>query len=258
MGRLLDLVDEMLRVFGYEYSVELSTKPEKALGSADEWLAAERMLAAVLDARGQAYTVDAGGGAFYGPKLDFKLVDAIGRRWQGPPVQLDFNLPERFGLTYTGSDNAPHRPVMLHRVLLGSMERFVGGLIEHYAGAFPTWLAPEQVRVLPVNDAVAAVAGAVCDRLRGIGVRAHLDARAETLNYRVRDAVVMKVPYLAVIGKREAQDDTVAVTVRGGGEKQRPVPVSVDHFARTLRREIDTRALTLQAGTPELGSAAAD
>jgi threonyl-tRNA synthetase len=257
-SRLLDLVDEMLQVFGYEYSIELSTKPDKALGADAEWATAERMLADVLEARGQVYTIDAGGGAFYGPKLDFKLVDAIGRRWQGPTVQLDFNLPERFGLTYTGADNAPHRPVMLHRVLLGSMERFVGGLIEHYAGAFPLWLAPEQVRVLPVNDEVASVAAAINDGLRAAGVRSHLDARAETLNYRVRDAVVMKVPYLAVIGKREARDGTVAVTVRGAGEKQRPVPIPVEQFTRALRREIESRSLTLGAGTSDVAGAAAD
>jgi len=256
IGRLLDLVDEMMRVFGYEYSIELSTKPDKALGSTETWASAERMLASVLEERRQPHTIDAGGGAFYGPKLDFKLVDAIGRRWQGPTVQLDFNLPERFALTYTGADNAPHRPVMLHRVLLGSMERFVGGLIEHYAGAFPLWLAPEQVRVLPVNDEVTSVAAGVADRLRAGGIRVHLDARAETLNYRVRDGAVMKVPYLAVIGKREAQNGTVAVTIRGAGEKQRPVPISVDQFAHGLRREIDTRSLTLRAGSAEVVGAA--
>ena len=258
IGHLLDLVDEMMRVFGYEYTIELSTRPEKALGAPEEWASAERMLGGVLERRGQAYTIDAGGGAFYGPKLDFKLVDAIGRRWQGPTVQLDFNLPERFALTYTGPDNTPHRPVMLHRVLLGSMERFVGGLIEHYAGAFPLWLAPEQVRVLPVTDEVKHVAAAVTDRLRAASIRAHLDARAETLNYRVRDGALMKVPYLAVIGKREAADGTVAVTVRGAGEKQRPVPVPVEQFAHELRREIDTRSLSLRAGAPEVGGAAAD
>lgn len=256
--RLLDLVDEVLRVFGYEYSVELSTRPDKSLGTAEQWASAEAMLASALEGRGQPYTIDAGGGAFYGPKLDFKLVDAIGRKWQGPTVQLDFNLPERFGLTYTGADNAPHRPVMLHRVLLGSMERFVGGLIEHYAGAFPVWLAPEQVRVLPVTDEVASVASTVCDELRAAGIRAHLDARAETLNHRVRDGAVMKVPYLAVIGKREAHDGTVAVTVRGAGEKQRPVPIPVEQFTRAVRREIATRSLTLGAGTPATAGAAAD
>jgi threonyl-tRNA synthetase len=258
IGRLLDLVDEMMRVFGYAYSVELSTRPDKALGSVEQWTSAERMLAAVLETRGQAFAIDAGGGAFYGPKLDFKLVDAIGRSWQGPTVQLDFNLPERFALTYTGADNTAHRPVMLHRVLLGSMERFVGGLIEHYAGAFPLWLAPEQVRVLTVSEDVVPAASAVVERLRAAGVRAHLDVRAETLNYRVRDGAMMKVPYLAVIGKREAQDGTVAVTIRGAGEKQRPVPISIEQFVDVLRREIGDRSLTLGAGVSHVAGAAAD
>ena len=246
--RLLDLVHEMLAVFGYEYTIELSTKPDKALGSAEVWAAAERMLADVLAARKQEYVIDAGGGAFYGPKLDFKLVDAIGRKWQGPTVQLDFNLPERFQLTYAGADNAPHRPIMLHRVLVGSMERFVGGLIEHYAGAFPLWLAPEQVRVVPVSDDVADAASAVGDRLTAAGVRAHVDRRSGTLNYRIREGAMMKVPYLGVIGKREAADGTVAVTVRGAGEKQRPVPMPVEDFVRAVRHEIATRALRLEAG----------
>jgi threonyl-tRNA synthetase len=207
------------------------------------------MLAGVLADRSLAYTIDAGGGAFYGPKLDFKLVDAIGRKWQGPTVQLDFNLPERFGLAYAGADNTAHRPIMLHRVLVGSMERFVGGLIEHYAGEFPLWLAPEQVRVLTVTDAVAGVATAVVEQLRAGGVRAHTDPRSETLPYRIRDAVVLKVPYIAVIGAREARDATVAVSVRGGGEKQRPTPIPVDTFLALLRREIGSRALTLSAGS---------
>jgi threonyl-tRNA synthetase len=247
IARLLDLVDEMLGAFGYEYTIELSTKPPKALGDDATWDQAEAMLAEVLASRGQAYEIDAGGGAFYGPKLDFKLVDAIGRKWQGPTVQLDFNLPDRFELEYTGADNQPHRPIMLHRVLVGSMERFVGGLIEHYAGAFPVWLAPEQVRVLPLKDDVAPQAAAVAERLKAAGIRAHLDARAETLQYRVREANVMKVPYIAVIGTREAADGTVAVSVRGAGEKQRPTPIPVDAFIARVKDEIVTRARTLTA-----------
>jgi threonyl-tRNA synthetase len=247
IARLLDLVHEMLSVFGYEYTIELSTKPPKALGTDEVWDEAEAMLAEVLRARALPYEIDAGGGAFYGPKLDFKLVDAIGRKWQGPTVQVDFNLPERFQLEYTGADNAPHRPIMLHRVLVGSMERFVGGLIEHYAGAFPLWLAPEQVRVLPLKDDVTPAAAAVNKRLVDAGIRAHLDARAETLQYRVREANIMKVPYVAVIGPREAADGTVAVSVRGAGEKQRPTPIAVDAFIARLREEIATRARTLAA-----------
>jgi threonyl-tRNA synthetase len=249
IGRLLDLVHEMLGVFGYAYTVELSTKPDKALGSDEVWESAERLLQEVLTARGQAYEIDAGGGAFYGPKLDFKLVDAIGRKWQGPTVQLDFNLPERFQLEYTGADNAPHRPVMLHRVLVGSMERFVGGLVEHYAGAFPVWLAPEQVRVLPLKDEVTEAAARLRDRLQEAGVRAHLDDRAETLQYRLREGHLMKIPYMAVIGPAEVRDGTVAVSVRGAGEKQRPTPIPIDTFVARVRGEISSRALDLHANT---------
>jgi len=156
-------------------------------------------------------------------------------------VQLDFNLPERFGLEYTGPDNTPHRPTMLHRVLVGSMERFVGGLIEHYAGAFPLWLAPEQVRVIPIADEVKEFARSVVDRLKAAGVRAHLDERSETLNYRIRDGEVHKIPYMAVVGKREAEADSVAVRVRGAGKKQEIV--TVPDFLRRVEEEITTRAL---------------
>src|SRR6478672_6581397 len=185
--RLLDLVDEMLATFGYPYTIELATRPDKFLGTVEVWQRAEETLAGVLKARGKEYSVDPGGGTFYGPKLDFKLIDAIGRKWQGPTVQLDFNLPERFALEYTGADNTPHRPTMLHRVLVGSMERFVGGLIEHYAGAFPLWLAPEQVRVIPIADELKDFAHTVAERLKARGVRVHVDERSETLNYRIRE-----------------------------------------------------------------------
>jgi threonyl-tRNA synthetase len=242
IARLLDLVDEMLAVFGYPYSIELATMPEKALGTADVWDKAQRMLATVLESRGKQYSIDEGGGAFYGPKLDFKLIDAIGRKWQGPTVQLDFNLPERFGLEYTGADNSPHRPIMLHRVLVGSMERFVGGLIEHYAGAFPLWLAPEQVRVIPISEDVAEFAKETVQSLTVRGVRAHLDDRSETLNYRIRDGEMMKVPYMAVVGRREAEAGTIALRVRGTGSKQTIVPLP--EFVERVAGEIRTRALS--------------
>ena len=241
IGRLLDLCDEMLKTFGYPYTIELATRPDKALGSPEQWEEAQKTLASVLQEREQPFTYDEGGGAFYGPKLDFKLIDAIGRKWQGPTVQLDFNLPERFGLEYTGPDNTPHRPTMLHRVLVGSMERFVGGLIEHYAGAFPVWLAPEQVRVIPIADEVKEFAESVMDRLKARGVRAHLDDRSETLNYRIRDGEVHKVPYMAVVGKREAEADSIALRVRGAGKKQEILPVA--DFVARLEDELATRAL---------------
>jgi threonyl-tRNA synthetase len=241
IARLLDLVDEMLRTFGYPYTIELSTRPEKALGSPEQWKQAEEMLASVMRERGQEYKIDEGGGAFYGPKLDFKLIDAIGRSWQGPTVQLDFNLPERFQLEYVGEDNTRHRPVMLHRVLVGSMERFVGGLIEHYAGAFPLWLAPEQVRVLPITDALVESAASLDRELRAAGLRSHLDDRAETLGYKIRDAETQKVPYMAVIGEREAEAGTVAVRRRGAGKKQDVMPRAA--FVQLLVAEAESRAL---------------
>jgi threonyl-tRNA synthetase len=239
--RLLDLVDEMLKTFGYPYTIELSTRPEKTLGSAERWQQAEEMLADAMTRRNQPFEIDAGGGTFYGPKLDFKLIDAIGRKWQGPTVQLDFNLPERFDLEYTGADNTPHRPVMLHRVLVGSMERFVGGLVEHYAGAFPLWLAPEQIRVIPISDDTRAAAESVAERLRVRGARVHLDDRAETLNYRIREAETLKIPYMAIIGKREAESGALALRVRGAGKKQDVMPV--EDFIARVQDELATRAL---------------
>jgi threonyl-tRNA synthetase len=239
--RLLDLVDEMLRAFGYPYTIELATRPEKALGSPEVWQQAERTLAEVMTRRGLEYQLDVGGGAFYGPKLDFKLIDAIGRKWQGPTVQLDFNLPERFDLEYTGADNDKHRPIMLHRVLVGSMERFVGGLVEHYAGAFPLWLAPEQVRVIPISDEARPAAESIVERLKARGARVHLDDRSETLNYRIREAETLKIPYMAIVGKREAASDSLALRVRGAGKKQDVMPV--EDFIARVQDELATRAL---------------
>jgi threonyl-tRNA synthetase len=238
---LVDLVDEMLAAFGYPYSIELATKPEeKALGSDEEWDSAVKMLADALEARDIPFEYDIGGGAFYGPKLDFKLIDAIGREWQGPTVQLDFNLPERFQLEYVGEDNERHRPVMLHRVLVGSMERFVGGLIEHYAGAFPLWLAPEQVRVLPISEQWIESAEEFAGQLRDAGIRGAVVSR-ETLGYRIRDAEVHKVPYMTVIGEREAEAGTVAVRKRGAGKKQEVRDRG--EFVAELVGEVESRAL---------------
>jgi len=238
--RLLDLVDEMLTTFGYPYTIELATRPEKALGTDADWEEAQNMLAGILEKRGEEFRIDEGGGVFYGPKLDFKLIDAIGRKWQGPTVQLDFNLPDRFDMEYVGQDNEPHRPVMLHRVLVGSMERFVGGLIEHYAGEFPLWLAPEQVRVLPISEQWVESAQDLMEELRAAGLRAGLFDR-ETLGYRIRDAEMQKVPYMAVIGEREAEAGTVAVRMHGAGKKQEIMPR--DAFVDALREEVRSRAL---------------
>jgi threonyl-tRNA synthetase len=239
---MLDLTDFVLRqTFGLEYRLDLATRPEKKLGTDEVWEVAESALRRALERRGLSYGLDEGGGAFYGPKIDVKLKDAIGREWQGTTIQLDYEMPERFKLEYTGADNHPHRPVMMHRAIYGTLERFVGMLIEHFAGAFPTWLAPEQVRVLPIAEAQMAVARAVHQRLRASGIRSHLDERSETLNYRIRDGELMKVPYMAVVGQREAEAGTVAVRVRGAGKKQEIV--SVDAFIERLRGEISSRAL---------------
>jgi threonyl-tRNA synthetase len=248
--RLLDLVDEMLTTFGYPYTIELATRPEKALGTDAQWEEAQDLLAGVLEKRDKPFEIDAGGGVFYGPKLDFKLIDAIGRKWQGPTVQLDFNLPDRFEMEYIGEDNEPHRPVMLHRVLVGSMERFVGGLVEHYAGEFPLWLAPEQVRVLPISEQWVEAAREVVEELRAAGLRAELFHR-ETLSYRIRDAELKKVPYMAVVGEREAEAGTVAVRKRGAGKKQEIMPREA--FVERLRVEAATRALNGEQG-PEGGN----
>ncbi|HXY29123.1 MAG TPA: threonine--tRNA ligase [Gemmatimonadaceae bacterium] len=249
--RLLDLVHEMLTTFGYPYTIELSTRPENAMGSPEVWTNAECTLRRVLEERGVAFTIDEGGGAFYGPKLDFKLIDAIGRKWQGPTVQLDFNLPERFGLEYIGPDNAPHRPVMLHRVLVGSMERFVGGLIEHYAGAFPLWLAPEQLRVIPITDEVRGAAATVAAAATAAGLRASLDDRAQTLNYRIAEAERLKTPYMAIVGKREAEAGTVALREHRLGREQKPQVMPVADLVARLGEEVRTRAL----GAPEAAPA---
>ncbi|MBI1722775.1 MAG: threonine--tRNA ligase [Gemmatimonadetes bacterium] len=238
---LLDLTDLVLRrTFGVEYRLDLATRPEKKLGSDDVWDEAEAALKAALERRGLTYRLDVGGGAFYGPKIDVKFNDAIGREWQGTTIQLDYGLPERFGLEYTGADNKPHRPVMIHRAIYGTLERFIGFLIEHFAGAFPLWLAPEQVRVLPISDAQLDAARRFHESLRAAGVRSHLDGRSETLNYKVRDGEIMKVPYLAVIGAREAEAGTVAVRARGAGKKQ---DVMAQHeFLNLLTDQIRTRA----------------
>ncbi|HXF96938.1 MAG TPA: threonine--tRNA ligase [Gemmatimonadales bacterium] len=239
---LLDIVDLVLnRTFGVEYRYDLATRPAQKLGTDAEWEAAERALEGALKRRGATYRLDQGGGAFYGPKIDIKFHDAIGREWQGATIQLDFQLPERFGLQYTGPDNRPHRPVMIHRAIYGTLERFIGFLIEHFAGAFPLWLSPEQVRVLPIADAQLAAARRVHEELRRAGIRSWLDERSDTLNYKVRDGETHKVPYLAVVGQREAEGGTVAVRVRGSERKQVVLPVA--EFVAKLRAEIRTRAL---------------
>ena len=238
---LLDIVELVMgKTFGLDYRLDLATRPDKKLGEDAMWEQAEQALEQALKRRGATYRLDVGGGAFYGPKIDIKFNDAIGREWQGATIQLDFQLPERFQLEYTGSDNKPHRPVMIHRAIYGTLERFIGFLIEHFAGAFPLWLAPEQVRVLPITDAQMDAARALHERLRAAAVRSHLDERNETLNYRVRDGEMQKVPYLAVVGGREAEAGTVAVRARGAGNKQDVM--AQDAFVAQLTDHIRNRA----------------
>ena len=240
--QLLDIVELVLgKTFGLGYRLDLATRPDKKLGTDATWDQAERALEEALKHRGATYRIDQGGGAFYGPKIDVKFNDAIGREWQGATIQLDFEQPERFGLEYTGEDNRPHRPVMIHRAIYGTLERFVGFLIEHFAGAFPLWLSPEQVRVLPIADAQLEAARAVHARLVAAGVRSTLDERNDTLNYKIRDAELHKVPYMAVVGQREAEAGTVAVRVRGAGTKQVVLPVA--EFIERLTNEMRARAL---------------
>ena len=237
----IDLVDEVMGTLGLEYRLDFSTRPDKRIGADEVWDRAEADLKRALDRLGRPYGVDVGGGAFYGPKIDIKFKDAIGREWQGATIQLDFNLPERFELEYIGPDNKPHRPVMIHRAIFGTLERFTGFLIEHFAGAFPVWLAPEQVRVLPITDDHAAGAAAVAERLREAGLAAELDVRSDTLNYRIRDGELNKVPYLLVVGERELESGTVAVRARGAEQKQ--VVMSVEDFVLKVSDQIRTRAL---------------
>jgi threonyl-tRNA synthetase len=238
----LDQVDRLVReTFGFELDFEVSTRPPERLGDDEVWDRSEATLKRALERKAITYRVDEGGGAFYGPKIDIKFRDAIGRLWQGPTIQLDFNLPDRFQLEYTGPDNKPHRPAMIHRAIYGTLERFIGNLTEHFAGAFPVWLAPEQVRVIPISDAQADAARALAGRLKQAGLRVHVDDRNETLNYRIRDGEVHKIPYMAVVGQREAESDSLALRVRGAGKKQEVMPV--DGFITRLREEIGTRRM---------------
>src|SRR5205809_2188322 len=239
---MLDIVELVMgKTFGLQYRLDLATRPDKKLGDDRMWDVAEKALEGALRRRKLTYRVDIGGGAFYGRKIDVEFNDAIGREWQGATIQLDYELPERFKLEYTGADNRPHRPVMIHRAIYGTLERFVGFLIEHFAGAFPLWLSPEQVRVLPIADAQLEAARAVHARLVAAGVRSTLDERNDTLNYKIRDAELHKVPYIAVVGQREAEAGAVAVRVRGAGTKQVVLPVA--EFIERLTNEMRARAL---------------
>ena len=215
---VMDLFNVVYSTFGLSYHAELSTKPEKAMGSDEVWEVATSALKQALDERGMPYKINEGDGAFYGPKIDFHLKDSIGRTWQCGTIQLDMLMPERFDLTYIGEDGGRHRPVMIHRVAFGSMERFIGILIEHYAGAFPTWIAPVQVKILPITDRNIAYAKKLANKLREADIRVEVDERSEKIGYKIREAQMEKVPYMLVLGDKEAESGMVAVRVRGQGD----------------------------------------
>jgi threonyl-tRNA synthetase len=244
---LLKFILGYYETFGLTAKVKFATRPETRIGSDALWDRAETALRAALESTGHEYELKPGDGAFYGPKIDFDVTDSIGRPWQLGTIQLDYNAPERFQLTYVGEDNAAHTPVVIHRAVSGSLERFIAILIEHFAGAFPVWLAPEQVRVLPITDDYAEYAERVTRRLHDAGVRVHLDARSETLKYRVAEGARMKVPYMVVVGKREAEQGTVAVNVRGAGKEQKPNAIPLDLFVQRVVEENRSRTLVLAA-----------
>jgi threonyl-tRNA synthetase len=239
--RITDMILEVYATFGLTATLKFATRPEQRIGDDAMWDRAEADLRAALEATGRPYELKVGDGAFYGPKIDFDVSDSIGRKWQLGTIQLDYAAPERFDLTYIGEDNSEHRPVVIHRAMAGSFERFLAILIEHFAGAFPVWLAPEQVRVIPISDAQTDAARALTDRLQAAGIRAHLDDRHETLNYRIREGEVWKVPYMAIVGQREAESNGLALRVRGAGKKQEVLPAEA--FISRVAEEVRGRQL---------------
>ena len=234
------LIDSVYTLFGFQYHVELSTRPEDSMGSDEDWEMATEGLRSALAELGLDYVVNEGDGAFYGPKIDFHLVDAIGRTWQCGTIQLDFQMPQRFELEYIGADGEKHRPIMIHRVAFGSIERFIGILIEHFAGAFPTWLAPVQVKVLPISDKFMDYARQVTERLDQSGIRVELDVRSEKIGYKIREAQMQKVPYMLVVGQKEAEDGVVAVRSRFLGDEGQK---SLEEFITAIKEEIGSKEI---------------
>ena len=232
------LINEVYSLFGFQYHVELSTRPEDSMGSDEDWEMATDALRSALDELQLPYVVNEGDGAFYGPKIDFHLVDCIGRTWQCGTIQLDFQMPQRFELEYVGADGEKHRPIMIHRVVFGSIERFIGILIEHFAGAFPTWLAPVQVKVLPISDKYMDYAQNVLNKLTEAGIRAEVDTRAEKIGYKIREAQTAKIPYMLVVGQKEEEENTVSVRSRAAGDEGAR---SLDMFIADILKEIETK-----------------
>ena len=235
---VVKLIDQVYSLFGFEYHVELSTRPEDSMGSDEDWELATDALREALEEMKLPYVVNEGDGAFYGPKIDFHLVDCIGRTWQCGTIQLDFQLPQRFELEYIGKDGEKHRPIMIHRVVFGSIERFIGILIEHFAGAFPTWLAPVQVKVLPISDKYMDYAADVKAKLEEAGIRAEVDTRSEKIGYKIREAQTAKIPYMLVVGQKEAEEGTVSVRSRFAGDEGAR---QLEQFIAELLKEIETK-----------------
>ena len=234
------LFDEVYNVFGLKYTVELSTMPEDHIGTVEEWEANQEILKKAITGMGKDFVVNEGDGAFYGPKLDFHIEDCLGRTWQCGTIQLDSQLPERFNLEYTGEDGQKHRPVMIHRVVFGSIERFIGVITEHFAGAFPLWLTPVQVKVLPVTDRAHEYAKGLTQKLVDAGIRAEDDCRSEKLGYKIREAQMQKIPYMLVVGDRDMENQTVSVRLRTGEDLG---AMSVADFAARLKQDVDTKAI---------------
>lgn len=235
---VVQLIDEVYSMFGFKYHVELSTRPEDSMGSEEDWEIATNGLRAALEELGLEYVVNEGDGAFYGPKIDFHLEDSIGRTWQCGTIQLDFQLPQRFDLEYVGADGEKHRPIMIHRVVFGSIERFIGILIEHFAGAFPVWLAPVQVKLLPISEHFADYAQSVAEELKKQGIRVELDNRNEKIGYKIREAQLEKVPYMLVMGEKEQNESAVSVRSRRDGDKG---AMKLNDFIKTLAEEIENK-----------------
>ncbi|MBQ8933246.1 MAG: threonine--tRNA ligase [Lachnospiraceae bacterium] len=230
------LINEFYQVFGFEYHIELSTRPESSMGSDEDWERAESALKAAIEAMNLPYVINEGDGAFYGPKIDFHVKDCIGRTWQCGTIQLDFQLPQRFGLEYMGADGEKHQPIMIHRVCFGSVERFIGIITEHFAGAFPTWLAPVQIKILPVSDKFMGYAEEVCAAIQKAGLRVKLDTRSEKLGWKIREAQKEKVPYMLIVGEKDMNDKTVSVRSRANGDEG---ATSLESFIARVRDEVD-------------------
>ena len=234
------LIDEVYSLFGFKYHVELSTRPEDSMGSDEDWELATEGLRGALDDLGLEYIVNEGDGAFYGPKIDFHLEDSIGRTWQCGTIQLDMQMPQRFELEYVGADGEKHRPIMIHRVAFGSIERFIGILIEHFAGAFPTWLAPVQVKVLPISDKYMEYGKKVLEELNEAGIRAEIDQRAEKIGYKIREAQMQKIPYMLVVGAKEEESGVVSVRSRFAGDEGQK---SLADFIAAVKEEIEKKEI---------------